>query len=454
MSLAEAGTLTVLGGGHRLAHRRGLAVEKGKRRQIGSPNQNPSSSQGSAGRRPRVAFVVQRYGDEVGGGAEYHCQRVAERMARVWDVTVLTTTAAEYTTWANHYPPGETTHRGVKLIRFPVRSERDPAAFDALSPRVLDGPHSDADEQRWLEMQGPDCPDLLEQLRAKKGDYDFFVFFTYLYSTTAFGLPIVADKAWLVPTAHDEKPIRLRWFDRIFGSARRILFNTEAEQRFCRGRFDLKEDRCRVVGCGVDGATPAERERVRSKYDLPDRYLLYLGRVDPAKGVGELLEFYAYARERLDDLPPLVLAGRETMDIPRTANVLSLGFVENDEKSRILADAELLVAPSRFESLSLVLLESWLAGTAVLVNGHCEVLKEQVVMAGGGLYYESPAQFIEAFRWLLVNPEKREAMAESGGRFVQRRYSWDRIEDQYIRIASECGVSTPGHPSVAAGGVS
>ena len=54
-----------------------------------------------------LAFVVQRYGLEINGGAELHCRWVAEHMARHWDVEVLTTRAHDYITWADHYPDGE-----------------------------------------------------------------------------------------------------------------------------------------------------------------------------------------------------------------------------------------------------------------------------------------------------------------------------------------------------------
>ena len=56
----------------------------------------------------KVAFVVQRYGLEVNGGAELLCRQVAERMAKYWDVEILTTCAIDYMTWQNEYPPGPT----------------------------------------------------------------------------------------------------------------------------------------------------------------------------------------------------------------------------------------------------------------------------------------------------------------------------------------------------------
>ena len=84
------------------------------------------------GRPSRVALVVQRYGPEVNGGAEQLARRVARLLAGDVDLTVLTTTALDYRTWANHFPAGEQDVEGVRVVRFPVARERDGAAFDAL----------------------------------------------------------------------------------------------------------------------------------------------------------------------------------------------------------------------------------------------------------------------------------------------------------------------------------
>ena len=71
----------------------------------------------------RVAIVVQRYGVEVNGGAEQHARWLAERLAEpstageATEVTVLTTCALDYITWADHYPAGEETINGVRVLR-------------------------------------------------------------------------------------------------------------------------------------------------------------------------------------------------------------------------------------------------------------------------------------------------------------------------------------------------
>src|SRR5262245_8362938 len=175
----------------------------------------------------KVAFVVQRYGLEVNGGAELLCRQVAEHMAKYWDVEVLTTCAIDYMTWQNEYPPGPTTVNGIAVRRFPVDMPRDVAAFSRLSDSVLVGGAGRDAELQWMKAQGPFSSPLLDYLPHHHQTYDWFIFFTYLYASTFFGLPLVADRSILVPTTHDEPPIYLEIFRDLFCLPKALIFSTD-----------------------------------------------------------------------------------------------------------------------------------------------------------------------------------------------------------------------------------
>src|SRR5690349_11439893 len=72
----------------------------------------------------KVAVVVQRYGEEIIGGAESHARTLAEGLhSRLgYDVSVLTSTAMDHHSWENVYPEGESELNGVRIFRF--RSEK------------------------------------------------------------------------------------------------------------------------------------------------------------------------------------------------------------------------------------------------------------------------------------------------------------------------------------------
>ncbi len=391
-------------------------------------------------RRLRVALVIQRYGEGLGGGAETHCRLVAQHLADWWDVTILTTCARDYRTWENHYPPGHSQDGALRVIRFPVRRPRDYRRFDRISHSVLDGPHGEAEEREWFELQGPDVPELLDFLRSCRDDYDVFIFFTYLYATTVFGLPLVADKAWLVPTAHDEKPIYLTTFDRLFSLPRAILYNTEAERAFCCRRFSRRPALEAVIGCGVSISSGMTADEFRRRHGLEGRFVLYVGRIARAKACDELIDMYQSLARSDATWPPLVLAGSTGMKVTKRTHVRLLGYLDEPAKSAAMEAASVLIQPSYHESLSLVLLESWLCGTPALVNGRCQVLRDQVVRAGGRLYYTCSAELAEALTFLLSRPQVASQMAQAGRSFVEANYAWDAIRQKYQGLAKQCGL--------------
>lgn len=103
----------------------------------------------------KIAFVVQRYGLEINGGAELHCRWVAEHMKKYAEVEVLTTKAADYITWKNHYTRDEEAVNGIPVRRFPVTRTRNPERFGRVQERLLRQEHKETDELRWLDEEGP-----------------------------------------------------------------------------------------------------------------------------------------------------------------------------------------------------------------------------------------------------------------------------------------------------------
>jgi len=196
--------------------------------------------------------VVPRYGAEVGGGAETLARLYAHRLAASADVTVLTTCALEYRTWADHFPAGETVDGPVRVLRFPVPEPRDGAAFDGLSARLFGGRAGGPEAEReWMRAQGPNSPALLEHLSREGARYDAVLFIPYLYATTVDGLPLVAERSVLVPALHDEPPLALGIFEPVVAAARRVVFSTPEEAALAADRFGVGDDRGGVVGVGL-----------------------------------------------------------------------------------------------------------------------------------------------------------------------------------------------------------
>lgn len=387
-------------------------------------------------RRLRLAFVVQRHGPEIDGGAEYECRRVAEALAPHHEIEVLTTCARDYLTWKNAYRPGLETVNGVRVRRFPVDRPRRVRAFGRYADWLYAHPHTFFDEAEWVRRQGPLALSLVEWIRAHADDYDGFVFFTYLYLPTLLGLPLVAHKAVLVPTAHDERPIYLDLFRSLFRLPRALIFQVEEERAFIEQRFHTTHIPSAVIGAGVDPVvTEPQPERFRRQTGLTGPFLLYVGRVDVEKGCRELIEGFLAWRDRSREPVSLVLMGTVAMRLPRHPALLPLGFRPEAEKWDALAAATALVMPSPHESFSFVLLEAWSQGTPVLATARSAVLRGHVERSGGGLLYDvDPGDFGARLEALLADEGLRKSLGERGRAYVEARYRWPAITRQYLEF--------------------
>lgn len=386
----------------------------------------------------KVALIVQRYGSDLSGGSEQLCRVVAERLALHGSCDVLTTCARDYMSWQNELPPGISAVGGVRVHRFLVDSPRDIASFNALSNELFGGKSDPALEERWMKAQGPYSSSLLAFLERNKDNYDTFIFFTYLYCTTYFGLPLVRDRAILVSTAHDEPPIYLSIFDELFRLPQRFLFLTPEEQDFVYRRFCLPEAVGEIAGMGLD-----ELECDSSQTDVPAHvqqslgsapYLLYLGRIDESKGCKTLMDWFdRYISDHPVSELRLVLAGKAVIPIPSNPRIIAAGYVSEAAKQALIKGSLFMVAPSPYESLCISALESWRQEKAVLANGECLVLAGQCRRSGGGLWYRSYEEFAECVSLLARDDEMRTELGKRGSKFTATEYTWERVEEIYLR---------------------
>jgi glycosyltransferase involved in cell wall biosynthesis len=387
-------------------------------------------------KRLKLAFVVQRYGLEVNGGAEFHCRLLAEHLSKYHDVEIITTCARDYVTWKNEYNEGKNMVNNMIVWRFPVEFPRKgfiDAQFGKLSERIFGHYHSIADEINWIELQGPYSTRLLNFIRDKKDEYDYFIFFTYLYFPTVYGLHLVKDKAILVPTAHDEPPIYLSIFESVFKIPKAIAYNTEEEKKFINSKFENDDIISDIIGVGLQKIENINDKDFKKKYNV-DKFIVYVGRIDESKGCKELIEYFIRFKEDTKLNIKLVLVGKSVMKVPKHSDIITPGFISEQDKYSAIGASELLVSPSKYESLSMVIMEAWTCNKAVLVNGNCDVLKGQCIKSNGGLYYENYDGFREGLNILLNDKKLRDKMGENGRKYVDDNYSWGIIESKYLRL--------------------
>lgn len=386
----------------------------------------------------KVAAVVPRYGVEVIGGCETAVRELSEWLVRCTDVDVevLTTTAADSNTWAEHFPPGTTQHDGVTVHRFPVTSGRAHDCDARGAPLLARAKNlTVAEQQRWLTLQGPISPALVDAVRATTADVVSihpYLFWPSVAAHAAARVPVVFH-----PYAHDEAPLRLPVFAPLFEASAGLVFQMTAERRLCEQRFAIASRHTLTLGLGVE-ASPGTEPDARETLGLRDRpYLLCLGRVDDGKGTRLLFEWFAAYKQRRPGPLALVYAGPVVHELPPAPDVFVAGIVDELVKWGLLRGAFALVSPSANESFSLVVLESWVAGVPVVVNGRCAVTREHCERSGGGLWFDGYAQF-ETIVDRLDDPDLRLALAERGSAYVNRAYRWPTLAARYESFLESC----------------
>lgn len=399
----------------------------------------------------RVALVVQRYGEDLVGGAELHARKVAEHLVADlgWQVTVFTTTAKDYHTWEPFYREGREIIHGVNVERFHSISLRNMTLFRAMNFVLLPvlkflrsfkflSALNRSLESLWLDVQGPHVPRLLDQLMARSAEFQKIIFFTYLYAPTQRGAVLLKDKAILVPTAHDEPAFYFAHTKSLLNSVVSILANTEAEKRLILKVAPEVAAKVSVVGMGVDKelseARPERRVAEPSPPNAQRPYILYLGRIGRAKGVDQLVAHFDQYRQETGSHIELVLAGGVDSDfvIPAKPGVRSVGFVSDEGKIRLLQNAACIVNPSPRESLSLLSLEAMALRKPLLLNERCEVFADYIARlpsVRGFHDYESFKRGLET----CLNEVEPSALEETF-QWVMQRYSWASVMDSYQKI--------------------
>lgn len=392
--------------------------------------------------KKKIAIINQRYGLEVNGGSELYSRQIAERLIAKYDVEVLTSCAVEYVKWSNYYKEGVETINGVTVRRFKTVHERIPKIFSALDSYMLSNPDADVEtSDKWIENMGPYCPELVEYVDEHQDEYEAIIVVTYLYYTAVKSIVRIKDKAIFIPTAHQEPFIHFDMYKKVFGAADAFVFLTDEEKDLVHAIFHNEDVPYEVMGVGVDVPAQVDSERFKKKYNL-DEYIIYVGRIDEGKDCPRLFKYFLEYKKRNKNNLKLVLMGKAVCDIPKSPDIISLGFVSDEDKFDGIKGAKALILPSKFESLSISVLEAMTLSIPVIVNGICDVLKGHCVKSNGGLYYKNYFEFEGCVNYMLEHPEEYKMLCANARKYVEDYFQWDDIMKKFDRIIERVGNSS------------
>ena len=225
---------------------------------------------------------------------------------------------------------------------------------------------------------------------------------------------------------------RARWYFGTLGPrsirrARRVMVSSNAVCRQLIDLYHIAPERVTYVPLCADAIfspRPAEEIAVvRKRFGLPERYVLYVGTVDPRKDLTRLRSAYELLPPDLADDSALVFVGRVNRGAERLArqlrqpgprgHVVALDYVPREVLPAIYSGADVFVYPSRYEGFGLPVLEAMSCGAAVIVSS-ADALVELVDEAGVVLRTDSVEELTQAMERVFRFDNERSRLRDAG----------------------------------------
>jgi D-inositol-3-phosphate glycosyltransferase len=287
--------------------------------------------------------------------------------------------------------------------------------------------------------------------------------------TEQWGIPHVAMFHTLAEAKNrhhpeEREPVsRIRAEAEVAAAADLIICATEGEMEMLTGDYGADPERVTVVPCGVDTLRfrPMKRERVRCKLDIPkdEQIVLFVGRIEPLKGIDVALRAVA----QLPHPTRLLVVGGDNQDAGRKDELLGLAAELGIEGRVTFLDAiphadlplyynaaDVCVVPSYYESFGLVALEAMACGIPVVAS-RVGGLKETVMDGHTGYLvpWRCADSFAERLGLLLSDEALRRKMGRQA-RTEAERFRWSevaaQVEEVYHELVSENqGVAVGAH---------
>lgn len=261
--------------------------------------------------------------------------------------------------------------------------------------------------------------------------------------------------------AEHESRLRIRTEQIVTRAADILIASTPAERIQLLWLYNANMHKIRVVSPGVDleHFHPIPRGEARREIGIPEsnQMLLFVGRIEPLKGIDTLLRAIALLKtemgEAVDNLCMSIIGGNIDTDEADNAEMVRLqslsrelglgnfvaflGAKSQETLQYYYSAAEAVIMPSHYESFGLVALEAMACGTPVVaseVGGLAYLVQDGVT--GFHVPADDPEELAGKIRLILNNDELRREMSSAAMTYAQR-YSWPRIADQIQKVYGE-----------------
>ena len=191
--------------------------------------------------------------------------------------------------------------------------------------------------------------------------------------------------------------------------------------------FNVDEKKIKIVTPGIDlekysyNYNDIELENIRKKYKLPEKYILYLGTIEPRKNIERIVKaFKKYKKEFNDDLK-LVIVGKKGWKYENImkliesmgTDIMITGYIDEEDKIPIYKFAQIFVFPSLYEGFGMPVLEAMASGTPVITSN---ISSMPEVAGNAGILIDpfNENEIFEAYKKILLDKKLQRKMIQKG----------------------------------------
>jgi len=195
-------------------------------------------------------------------------------------------------------------------------------------------------------------------------------------------------------------------------------------------------------------ATPEAIAAARRRYNLPERYVIYVGTIEPRKNLVRLLETMRLLHEKRETIRLVIVGGLGWLyedflhyleEMP-SGNVIMLGYVSDEDLPALYSGAALFALPSLYEGFGLTVLEAMACGTPVV----CSRTSSLPEIAGDAAVYFDPTDVQEMAEVMhqVLNDEERQEEMRARGLAQAAQFSWSRAAEETMAVYQQL-IATP-----------
>lgn len=215
--------------------------------------------------------------------------------------------------------------------------------------------------------------------------------------------------------------------------------------------LNVDADKIEVIPLGVDfekyhtNYRKSQINNVKEKYHIYDKYILYLGTIEPRKNLEKLILAYAALDKECEDVPQLVLAGKKgwlydsILSTVETLNLKSkvkfVGYVASEDTPVLLNGATMFTFPSIYEGFGLPILEAMACGIPVLTADAASMPE----VAGDAAVLVNPYDIDNiknGMKEILNNQDLREDLIKKS-KIRVGQYTWERTANRLLGVFDE-----------------